>query len=56
MITNFKRLTQSVYYRKRIDYYVGKNVERNFMQKNRDICMIFDNIVRVKEHFFESVP
>lgn len=56
MITNFKRVSQCAYYRKTIDYYVAKNVKRNFMQKNRDICMIFDNIVRVKEHFFESIP
>lgn len=56
MITNFKRVSQCVYYRKIIEYHVAKNVDRNFLQKNRDICMIFDNIVHVKEHFFESAP
>lgn len=45
-----------IVYRKTIDYNAAKNVERNFMQKNKDICMTFDNIGHVKKHFFKSVP
>lgn len=45
-----------IVYRKTIDYNAAKNVERNFMRKNRDICMIFDSIGHFKEHFLKSVP